>query len=271
MEESRDKVTVIITTYKSENIIDKCLKSVNSNYKKIIIENSGNSSVKEKLEKNYENLKVILSSNIGFGSAVNIGVENSKTEYAFSINPDVMIENDTIEKLYKSAKELKENFSILAPQTGRLIEEKPISVDKVRGHSLFINKKKFKNIGGFDENFFIYYEEDDLCKRFKKLNEKIYIIPSAKVSHIGGGSHNKEFNEKMEISRNWHLMWSLFYYHKKHSNYILAYIITLPFLLRSIFKSAFFFFIDKNKSLKYRARLSGLVNSYLGKKSFHRP
>ena len=247
------------------------MKSIDDKFKKIIIENSGDNLIKKKIERDYVNTTVVLSSNIGFGSAVNLGVKNSQTSYVFSINPDVTLKENTIKELHQGAEGLKDDFSILAPVDYEKNLTKPVSAAKVRGHSLFINKKKFEQIGGFDENFFIYFEEDDLCKRFKNNNEKIYLIPAAQVNHIGGHSHNKEFENEMEISRNWHLMWSMFYYHLKHYGPLKAYSTTFPFLIRSAFKALFYFWINKNEFKKYNARFKGLINSYLRRKSWYRP
>ena len=55
----------------------------------------------------------------------------------------------------------------------------------------FLNIKQFNEIGFFDENFFIYLEEIDLCKRLMKKNKKIYLDKNIKINHLGGSSHNK--------------------------------------------------------------------------------
>ncbi len=101
-----------------------------------------------------------------------------------------------------------------------------LEVDFIKGFAMFFNMDKFKNVGFFDEKIFIYFEEDDLCRRVRKLNEKIYVIPSSKITHAGGQSHNKEFNEEMDYSRHWHHMWSYYYYNKKHFKFLYAFSIT---------------------------------------------
>ena len=69
---------------------------------------------------------------------------------------------------------------------------------------MFLNLQQFQKIGFFDENFFIYFEEIDLCKRLKNNNKKIYLDFGIEIEHIGGSSHNKQINYEMELSRNWH-------------------------------------------------------------------
>ena len=82
-------------------------------------------------------------------------------------------------------------------------------VDVVPGSAFLIRKSIFEKIGGFDENFFLYFEENDLCKRVKDLGYKIYMIPEAEVIHYwkpaeGGEKHKKIFEK------------SRFYHFKKH-------------------------------------------------------
>ena len=80
-----------------------------------------------------------------------------------------------------------------------------------------------------------------------------------------------EFNLEIELSRNWHWMWSNFYYNKKHFGILKAYRVTIILFFKSILKMIFFLFFNKKKFFINRARFLGLFNSYLGKKSFYRP
>ena len=136
---------------------------------------------------------------------------------------------------------------------------------------MFFNKKKFSKIKFFDENIFLYLEEIDLCRRILLENEKIYVVTKARIKHLGGCSHGINFNLNVEISRNWHWMWSNFYYYKKHFGIFLAYKKTLLVFLKSFLKIFFYLFLSKQKFLVNKARFLGLLNAYLGKDSFYRP
>ena len=92
---------------------------------------------------------------------------------------------------------------------------------------MFLNLEQFKNIGYFDSNFFIFLEEIDLCKRLQDKNKKIYLDKNIIVHHLGGSSHNKSIDFEMELSRNWHWMWSTFYFNKKHYGYLYSLILSL--------------------------------------------
>ena len=137
---------------------------------------------------------------------------------------------------------------------------------------MFFNMKNVQKSNFFDDNFFLYLEEIDLCKRLRLMNVKIFIDPSIKVKHFGGTSHDPTINKPMELSRNWHWMWSTFYYNKKYKGFVNSLIMVFPKLLSSIFKYFYFLSImNKEKKEIYYQRFSGLANSIAGKKSWYRP
>ena len=142
----------------------------------------------------------------------------------------------------------------------------------LKGFAMFLNLKEFDNIGFFDENFFIYLEEIDLCRRLRANKKKIYVDPTIIVNHQGGSSHEKEYNYNMELSRNWHWMWSTFYFTKKYNGFFFALLSVLRKILSSSIKYTFYLLIfNKKKKLIYKFRLSGLINSIIGKPSWYRP
>jgi GT2 family glycosyltransferase len=122
----------------------------------------------------------------------------------------------------------------------------------------------------FDENFFLFLEEIDLCKRIKKKGGKIFIVKNSKVQHLGKQASENILN--IELCRNWHWMWSLFYYNYKHFGIITAYRIAIIKFFSSIFKLFFFFiFFNKKKILIHYYRLNGLFNAFLQRPSWFRP
>lgn len=92
-------------------------------------------------------------------------------------------------------------------------------VDAVPGSSFLIKKHLFEQIGGFDEDFFMYFEEHDLGNRIKKLGYKLYIYPEAKVVHLGGRS-SKDYKKIDKIFSQ-----SRFLYFKKHYGILWAWIV----------------------------------------------
>ena len=125
----------------------------------------------------------------------------------------------------------------------------------------------------FDENFFLYFEEIDLCKNVRKQKGKIFLNKNIIIHHEGSSSVKKSDNSlEFEKNRNWHWMWSSFYFNKKHKGFFIALLIVLPKLISAIIKTLFYFLIlNKKKGEIYFSRLSGIFNSLVGKKSWYRP
>ena len=87
----------------------------------------------------------------------------------------------------------------------------PRKVGNVPGTAFLIRKNLFERIGKFDENFFLYFEEFDLCKRIRKLGYDLFVLPSSRIVHFWGRSTNKSSLNIKEIFSK-----SKFYYFKKH-------------------------------------------------------
>jgi GT2 family glycosyltransferase len=272
-------VTFVIVCYKSKKIIEKCIKSINPKIKIIIVENSSDFNLKINLEKKFSNLKVIVSkSNLGYSKGNNLGISKVKSKYAFILNPDAYLAKNTLQELKKAIFILKDNFSILAPNSkenfdffkidNKEIKKDIFSVDRVKGFAMLLNLKNIKFRPIFDNNFFLFLEEIDLCKKIK--NNNIFIAKNSKIFHLAKKS--SENNLQIELCRNWHWMWSLFYYNLKNFGMLTAYKVTLRNFFLSIFKLFLYKIIfRKKKYLIYKYRLLGLINSYLGKDSWLRP
>jgi hypothetical protein len=112
---SKNNFTIVIVTFKSEKVIETCLNSINQKYSVIIVENSKDASFKKNIESKFPNVKCYLTgSNMGMGSANNIGIKLAKTNYVLILNPDVKLTQNTIVNL-TSEIELIDNFAIAAP------------------------------------------------------------------------------------------------------------------------------------------------------------
>ena len=284
MLKDRPEVTVVMVSFHSIKLIVKPINCIDKEINIIVVENSNSKECKDFLEKKFANVKVILSEkNLGNGGGINLGLKQVKTKYAFYLDIDTEIKEDTIKNLLTASTEI-DNFTILAP----LVEnykykkvdyfESSIMENKehkqmrfVPGCAIFFNMEKILQIGFFDENFFLFFEENDIYMRCLKNNHKIYLIQAAKMIHTGEMSVDKKYDLDIELIRNWHYMWSKFYFYKKHYNTPTAYVRTLNHFFSAIIKLCLFRFINYKEHLKYKSRASGLINSYCGKKSWKRP
>lgn len=273
---SFENITVVITTFKSEKKILNCLESIDKNCQVIVIENSNNHLLKIELEKKFTNLKCFVSKeNLGYAKGNNFGLSKVQTKYALILNPDTELTKNALKNFFKTTNKLKD-FAIIGPKDKDIqnqeISNNLLEVKYVKGFAMFLKMDHFKNIGFFDESFFIYLEEIDLCDRVRSLGKKIYLDSSIDIIHQGGSSHDEEYDFEMELSRNWHWMWSFYYYNKKYHGVYTAGLRVFNKFFSALIKYIFYSIIfKKNKKLIYKQRLSGLLNSIFGRPSFYRP
>ena len=283
---SGQNLSIVIVTLKSEKVIHHCIKSINHNIPIIVVENSADEKFKSDLENKYKNVKCVLSKrNLGMGTGNNVGIKLAKTDYVFIMNPDTVLELNTLDEIFLASEKLND-FSILAPISsdpnfpnyGRYNKQKiekesrPFKVDYVDGFAMLLNKKKFTSNSYFDENFFMYLENDDLCRRVYNNGGSIYVVPKAIINHAGARAVDSKFSEEVELSRNWHWIWSKFYFNKKNFGIFIAIKSGLPSYFSSIFKFLFFLIIgNKFKKRKYFNRASGFYNAFIDKPSWYRP
>ena len=280
MSEFEKIITFIIVSFRSDNVIQKCIESISPNCKVIVVENSQNTSIKKYLEKKFSNVRVLITGeNLGYGRGNNLGISKVKTKYAFILNPDAYLEKNTLKELNNTKCILQEEFSILSPiicdnkkyyKSFNGKEKNFIEVDFVKGFAMLLNLEKINFNEIFDKKIFLFLEEIDLCKRIKEGGGKIYIACKGKIYHNAKESSGNEF--EIELCRNWHWMWSLYYYNFKHFGMFSAYKITLYKFISSLLKILLsIILMKKKKYLIHKYRLLGLINAYKKKDSWLRP
>ena len=281
---SKKEVTIVIISHKSKKKIIKLINNISSEFKIIIVENSHDKSIEKELSNFKGNVELIFSENNGYGSAINLARKYVDTKYFFVLNPDMRkIDDKLIKVFYESAKELNDNFGALGPRYENVsekshkqsnINEKYGLIESISGSAMFFCSEVFDKNRGFDENFFLYFEETDYCFRSNKNNFKIYQVNSQKVYHDIGTSvetKNEEELSKLKSLYSWHFIWSKFYYYRKRYGKLTAVILFLPALLRIIFRICLNTISDnKVTKSKYQIRLNGLINSIRNNKSFKR-
>ena len=291
-----DNLTLVILTYKTgKEILDNCLSSIDKNIKIIVVENSTYFENQKYFEDKYKNIKIILTEkNLGYAGGNNFGLNMVKTEYALIFNPDIICEKNFFSSIQKYL-DGKLDFSIIGTsfaeqsdyhtagffdnkknlkEANFLNEFNLYDVDWVSGCSLLLNLNNFDDEKIFDENFFLFFEENDLCFRVKSKGGKIFMSTDLKIKHLGFKSSLASLEKyKFEFSklRNWHYMWSFYYYHKKNYGMITALKKSTSRLLRYFMKFIFYsLMFDKKNKILYFCRFSGLINSICNKKSSFR-
>ena len=230
-----NKISIIIVSYNVKsylsNSIDSIMKSSIKDFELIIIDNNSFDGSTDYISNNYPLAKLIPnSSNVGFGKAVNQGAKIANSDYLLILNPDTIIEEDTLEILVKYI-ETNVKIGIVGPKIlnadgslqvsckrsfptiksaipkilgldklfpnsklfGRynltfLDPDKNHVVDAVSGSCMLIRNKVFKKIAGFDERFFMFGEDIDICLRTWKANFEVHYLPETKIVHYKGKS-----------------------------------------------------------------------------------
>jgi hypothetical protein len=245
-------ISIIIINYKQKDYLLNCIKSVKDNikcdYEIIVVNNSFDSD-----SISLENVTVINNVNLGFAQANNLASKSAKGKYLFFLNADTLLLKD-ISSVFLNEFENKDfgvaGISLRYPAgkyqlsywyennfmnefKNKKLEDsfkrndaKTISnytnndsikeVDWVSGAAMIVKKDVFDDVNGFDEDFFLFYEDADICKRIKLNGGKIYYFPFDGLIHSKGENVNESFiNDTYYYSKKSQLL-----YYKKHNNYL---------------------------------------------------
>lgn len=278
------EVTIMLLTHKSKVLVLNYLKDIYGKFKILIIDNSNDLELKKIIKKDYPQVNMHIIKNDGYSVAINYGSKFVDTKYFLISNPDIKgINEESMEIFVESAKKLHNKFCVLGP---RYLDVSPKTLKQSKydkdisemrflsGACMFFDKKKFDLIGGFDENIFLYFEENDFCKRSIKY-DKNYQINNIKVYHDAGNSvslkNDIEIEDQREL-RSWHFVWSKFYYYRKNYGFLYALTFFMPIIIRTVLKIYYYKIkTDELNCTKYQIRLSGMISSIRGEKSFKRP
>lgn len=227
-----ETVTIVTVTYESAALVDTLAKTLTHFANVIVIDNASHDDTAQLLLKRLPHASVIRNdANMGFGPANNQALALVTTPYALMLNPDCDISADALQRLLDTAA-LYSSAALIAPQ-GWYGKDLPqpsyrqafyehrakqpyqipagtCSAKWLHGCCLLVRVDAFRRFGGFDERFFLYYEDDDLCLRALQAGYDCLLEPQAQVSHIGGGasapSWRTDFRKHFYFFRSRHLI-----------------------------------------------------------------
>ena len=216
-------LSIVIVTYNSGDTLGDCLDSLSSqtlsrkHYEVIVVDN-GSSDGSVQVANHHEiSPKVIAwGNNLGFGRGNNLGVGYTKGEVLVFINPDAALQRDALKRLMNHHLEGSSSIGIiggkldegeltlrplpsfknlLSYHRGSFTRAMPqsilVDVPWVCGAFLSIKESIFMVLDGFDQDYFLYYEETDLCKRVREIGYRVCVATDVKASHAGGTSARK--------------------------------------------------------------------------------
>lgn len=243
-------VSVVIVSFNVRGFLENLINSLNRalegiDSEIIVVDNSSDDDTVEFVRNNFPDVKLIDNNvNVGFGRANNQGVAVSSGQYLLLINPDAIVEENTIREMLAFSKEHPESgassckvlnadgtlqktcrrgfptpwvaftkisgLSAVFPRTrlfGRynltyLNPEEEHEVDAIGGSFMFIPRRVFEEVKGFDEDYFMYGEDIDLCYKIKRAGYKVYYTPRTTAIHFKGESTRRSnVNQTYEFYR----------------------------------------------------------------------
>ena len=290
-------LTIVLVNYKcNKEKLQSCLNSIKIQSEVLIIDHSHDFTFENVNKPENLNFNIIRNTNLGNGAGINCGLKNSKTRLVLYLDIDTVLPLNFFEILEHSVKKI-ENFAVLAPRINNIYDEytlnnsgnliftqflynkifHKIKLEEtnyknikqqffVSGAIMLIDKENTYNKGiRFDENIFMFFEENDFFHQCFKMNQKIFLINDLIARHDDGSVNDQSLN--YEFFKKWQWEWSKYYFLNKHYNKTLIFFIALKSTIKYLIKICFFYFFNKNKFNIYRSRLNGILSFYQNKKS----
>lgn len=221
-----DRVSVIVVTWNSGQVLRNCLDSVAKVYGtrlEVIVVDNGNSRETENVVRQHPNAKYVPSpENVGFAGGNNIGMKYVAREYVLLLNDDTVFHGDSLSPLVRFLDEhekagvvqgtmnvpawnnglddcgtgmtlwgLQKHYHVREPTATTSLS--PRKVFSVKGAMLMFRKKIVNDVGGFlfYDHFFNYYEETDFCHRVNNAGWECWFVPTLPIDHLCGQSSSR--------------------------------------------------------------------------------
>lgn len=279
-------VTIVSVAFNSAKILSEMLVSVPEGTSTIVVDNNSNDvACLRKLCSEHGAKLIENTENLGFSTACNIGAKAADSEFILFLNPDAVLFEDTLQKLVEAAGRYQ-NASGLNPRIedttgkpffkfgskiiprdlwhGRGWPSADCEVPCLTGAALFVRKSLFDRVGGFDENIFLFFEDDDLSLR---LNEHgpLMFIQGARLVHEAGTSSGGATD--VVALKAWHMGHSQVYAGRKH-NFPFAFSRALfPGVLKALLPDVLW---RRAKRAKRWGFVQGVISAGLGSPSYLR-
>lgn len=232
-----DRVTVVVVTYHSAHCLPG-LDALLSQCRHVVVSDNGSSDgTPEQARQRWPHARVLAHGrNLGFGAANNRALAGVQTPFSLLLNPDCELDANALQALLAAADDWPE-AAVLAPQLldgqgrpevnyrwpslcwpprGAVQAEGPVCVGFVCGAAMLCRRPAFDGVGFFDESFFLYYEDDDLCWRLFSARRPIVVLPQVTAIHRSRGSVKGTRPWRSEYVRGYHHAQSKLHFTAKH-------------------------------------------------------
>jgi len=230
-------VTAIVVAFDSAHALPECLGALTADGVPVLVVDNASTDDTAALAEGQGARVIRNPRNEGYGRANNIGARAAGTEFLLVVNPDCAVERGAVAALVEAARRYPDAGlfapkivepsgrvfyqprSLLSPYLhnpqGRLVlPEGEACAPFFSGACFLIRRDLFLRLGGFDENIFLFYEDDDLCRRVADAGHALIYVPQAMVRH-GRGRSSQPKRGRIFTSR-WHQAWSRAYVSRKY-------------------------------------------------------
>ncbi|MBP2157870.1 MULTISPECIES: glycosyltransferase family 2 protein [Asticcacaulis] len=228
-----ETLTAVVVTYNSAAVLPACLTALHRAGVRAIVVDNGSTDDSAVIAAAMGAIVIRNRRNLGYGRANNIGVRAATTEHVLICNPDATVSPEAVSALLEAATTYPE-AGLYAPRiiepdgreyfkTGGFLNPGPKASESpvgdvctlmVQGSCLMMRRDLFLDMGGFDENIFLYYEDDDLCRRLSDRKRAIVYVAAARVWHLRGGS--SALSPGLIALCRYHQSWSKVYIARKY-------------------------------------------------------
>jgi N-acetylglucosaminyl-diphospho-decaprenol L-rhamnosyltransferase len=230
-------VTAIVVTFDSAHALPECLGAFRADGVPVIVVDNASTDDTVTIAEGQGARVIRNARNEGYGRANNSGARAAESEFILVVNPDCIVDKGAIPALVDAARRYPDAVlfapqivepdgrvffqprSLLSPylhnRQGKLVlPEGEACAPFFSGACFLIRRDVFLKLGGFDDNIFLFYEDDDLCRRVADSGAALIYVPQAVVRH-GRGRSSGEKPGRIFTSR-WHQAWSRAYVSRKY-------------------------------------------------------
>ena len=282
-----NEITVLSVCYNSKSVITECLAPLMGAKQVIVVDNASRDGSADAIEKALPGVTVIRNkTNKGYGGGINSGLSEVKTPYLLIVNPDSKIAIDDVERLFDALQKY-ESAAFVSPQLDvprhglenwvmgpqeyvhRRADFKPdgdFSSWFMAGTVNLYRSKILQDLGGFDENIFLYQEDLDMCLRISRAGHSIVCVPSAIAKHLNSQSAGGP-SPKLHWRKDWNFAWSTLYVLDKFADKSVLWKEVRRMLYKHGLKSLFYALVfDKKRFIRDSAATLGSLSYLLGGK-----
>ncbi len=283
---NHNDLTIVIINYNARAVIENALAPLVDSFPLVIIDNGTRDGSLAWLEGKYPDATFVKNdSNLGFGTAINQGMEKVETEFALLLNPDAEIDLQAVRRMldiagndsgvgivapYLFSPNRGLDLSIMGPgefnhSQANLVPEGHFCTWFATAAVWVIRASALREIGGFDENLFVYAEDLDICRRLSDAGYSIIIAPEAQGTHLV--SHATKKTAALRWRKEWNIIWGHLYLLNKFKNGVAARKEAWRLGARHAPKALFYLIvIDRKRFMRDLAITSAAISYLLGRK-----